>query len=597
MNVLLVLIISAVFFYFAIRWYGRLTAKWMGENPNRTTPAVELSDGKDYVPTKQSIIFAHHFTTIAGAGPIVGPTVAILFGYGPVWLWVLIGAIMIGAVHDFTSLFISLRERGKSIAEITRNTLGTTGFFLFLCFAVMLLMLVAAAFMSMTVQALTSTVPLDFLGLQSGQTVLNTVVKDGVTHGIIGGIASTSVIIITLLAPILGYLIYKRGLNLGLAYVLAAVIAFGSVLIGLVSPITLDPKNWMLVLSVYVIFASALPVWMLLQPRDFTNVQILYLGILAMIVTIIIGGFQGMTMQAPVMAIDAGQVKLGAIWPFLFITVACGAVSGFHSLVSTGTTAKQVSKEGHARNVGYNGMILEGLLAVGTLIIVGAALSQPQYLQIVWPAPGAGTSNPILAFSLSMATMLNTTLGIPVYIGCIFGILLMEGFVVTTLDSAIRLNRYLLEELWNVLFKGNAPAFMRHPWFNSALGVLMMLWLAWNNAFTAIWPLFGSCNQLLAALTLLAVSSWLLKRRRQAWFTIIPACFMVITTIAALFTLLLRFITQLRSGAALSGPLTLVIMDMLCLALAIGVVFMACRNFQRVREGKGIVAESSPKAA
>lgn len=585
MNILVALVISCVCFAVGVRFYGRTVARWLGEDADRPTPAVEINDGRDYVPTNMNVLFGHHFSAIAGAGPIVGPTVAILFGFLPVWAWVLVGAVLIGAVHDFASLFVSLRERGRSIAEVTRTALGTTGFFLFVCFAILLLVLVTSAFLSMTVQSLTSTAPLTQLGLPSDQTVLGTVVKNGVVHGVIGGIASTSVIIITLFAPLLGYLIYKRNLNILVGYILAAVVALGSIKVGMDMPITLDTKVWMLVIAVYVTLAAALPVWLILQPRDFTNVQILYVGILAIFVAVIVGGLQGITIQTPSVAIETGSAKLGTIWPFLFITVACGAVSGFHSLVSTGTTSKQLAHETQARKIGYNAMILEGVLAVGTLLIVGAALSQQEYLRIVWPAPGEGASNPILAFALSMGIMLNKTLGIPTYYGSIFGILLVEGFVVTTLDAAVRLNRYLFEELWHVLFKDNVPALMQKIWFNSGLSVLLMLWLAWNNSFTALWPLFATTNQLLAALTLLAVSSWLLKRRRQAWFTILPAIFMVFTTVGALLILLGKFVTQLQTATNISGPITLLIMDLLCLGLAVGLVFMSVKAFIALRGG------------
>ena len=593
MNILVVLIVSCCCFAVGVRFYGRIVARWLGEDPNRPTPAEEINDGTDYVPTNMNILFGHHFSAIAGAGPIVGPTVAILFGFLPVWAWILVGSVLIGAVHDFASLFVSLREKGRSIAEVTRAALGTTGFFLFICFAILLLVLVTSAFLSMTVQSLTSTAPLDQLGLPADQTILGTVVKNGVTHGVIGGIASTSVIVITLFAPLLGYLIYKRNLNTIVGYIIAAVVALGSIKLGMDTPITLDPKIWMLVIAVYVTLAAALPVWLILQPRDFTNVQILYVGILAIFVAVIVGGFQGITVQTEPVAIETGAAKLGSIWPFLFITVACGAVSGFHSLVSTGTTSKQLAKEAQARKIGYNAMILEGVLAVGTVLIVGAALSQQEYLRIVWPAPGEGSSNPILAFALSMGIMLNKTLGIPAYYGSVFGILLVEGFVVTTLDAAVRLNRYLFEELWHVLFKGNAPAFMKKIWFNSGLSVLLMLWLAWNNSFTALWPLFATTNQLLAALTLLAVSSWLLKRRRQAWFTIIPAIFMVCTTVGALLILLNKFIIQLQSTENISGPATLLVMDVLCLGLAAGVVVMSVKAFFTLRNSDSVSREQA----
>jgi carbon starvation protein len=255
--------------------------------------------------------------------------------------------------------------------------------------------------------------------------------------------------------------------------------------------------------------------------------------------------------------------------------------------VATGTTSKQLAKESQARKIGYNAMILEGVLATGAVLVVCAALSQSQYLDIVWPAQGAGTSNPILAFALSMGLLLNGTIGIPAYMGTVFGILMVEGFVVTTLDAAVRLNRYLFEELWNVLFKGNVPVFMRTVCFNSGLSVLLMLWLAWDNAFTMLWPMFATTNQLLAALALLAVTSWLLKRKRQAWFTLIPAIFMLLTTIAALLLLLRNFINLLSAPeGGSSGPVTLLIMDLLCLGLAVGVVIMLLRSFKRLRGAK-----------
>jgi carbon starvation protein len=594
-NILLMLCISVVFFVVGAQIYGKTVGKWLGTDASTPTPATTINDGKDYVPTRFNILFGHHFSAIAGAGPIVGPIVAILFGYLPVWLWILLGSVLIGAVHDFSALFVSLRERGRSIVEVTRIALGNTGFFLFICFAILMLTLVTSAFLSMTVQALTSKVPLELMGLPADQTILRTVEEGGVLFGAIGGIASTSVIIITLFAPVLGFLLYKRNLGIGLGYVIAAAVAVASIYVGVLSPVSVSPKAWMLILAVYVTLAAGLPVWLILQPRDFTNVQILYIGILAIFVVVIVGGLQGVSTQNVMVALDAGQAKLGSIWPFLFITVACGAVSGFHSLVASGTTSKQLANEGQARKMGYNAMILEGILATGTVLVVCAALSQEDYLRIVWPAPGAGSSNPILAFALSMGLMLHQTIGLPTHIGTVFGILLVEGFVVTTLDAAVRLNRYLFEELWSVLFKGKVPAFMRTIGFNALLSVALMLWLAWNNGFTLLWPMFATANQLLAALALITVSAWLLKRKRQAWFTILPAIFMVATTIAALLLLMQKFIASLQGGAAISGPLTLLVMAVLCLGLALGLLLMAIKTFRQYQAEKSGRIAAVPK--
>ncbi|MDL2286288.1 hypothetical protein LJC24_02450 [Desulfococcaceae bacterium OttesenSCG-928-F15] len=575
MNILLALVLSVGILFLGVRVYGRLVAKWLGEDPAKPTPAVEIDDGKDYVPTNPNILFGHHFSSIAGAGPIIGPVVGVLFGFIPVWLWILLGSIFIGAVHDFAALFVSLREKGRSIAEVVRNTLGKTGFFFFVCFAIMVVTLISASFITTTVASLISMVPVDQLGLGPDQTILRTVVKDGVSYGVIGGIASTSVIMITFFAPILGILIYKRRIHIGLGYLFAAIIALGSIKIGMDYPLVLDSTTWMIVLSIYVTIAAAIPVWLLLQPRDFTNVQILYVGIIIILITVVIGGFQGMNVQAPMVDLGTGAERLGFVWPFLFITVACGAVSGFHSIFATGMTSKQLAKEGQARKIGYNAMILEGLLATGTVLIICAALPHKEYMNFVWPTVEGVKSNPILAFSMSMGIMMHQTIGIPTYYGSIFGILLIEGFVLTTLDATVRLNRYMLEEVWNVVFKGNVPWVMKKSWFNAGLAVLLMLWLAWNNAFAALWPLFATTNQLLAALTLLTVSSWLFKRQRKAWFTILPAIFMVCTAVAALLFMLGTFLNDIQAGVNLSGSITLLIMDILCLGLAVGVVALA----------------------
>ena len=589
MNVLILLLISGALLLIAARVYGRLTARWLGEDANRPTPAQSMADGRDYVPTNTNVVFAHHFSAIAGAGPIVGPTMAILYGYLPVWLWIILGGIFIGAVHDFSTLFVSLREKGRSMAEIARNALGERGFVLFISFAVVMIMLVTSAFLAMTAMSLTSMVPLKDLSLAPGQRLLHTFTKDGVVNGVIGGIASTSVIIITLFSPILGWLLFRRRMSTWLGYLIAAAVALGSVYVGLLLPIRMDPKYWMVIISIYVLFAAGLPVWLVLQPRDFINVQILYAGILAMIVGLVIGGLHGMTMRFAPVDLAAGAAKCGAVWPMLFVTVACGAISGFHALVATGTTCKQLAKESHARIVGFNGMLLESLLAIAALLVIGVVFTQHDYQQIAYPA--VGKSNPILVFSFAMGSMLQRTMQLPTAYGTVFGILLVEGFVITTLDAAVRLNRYLFEELWPILFKGQVPAVMRWPWFNSALSVVLMLLLAWNNGFNLLWPLFATGNQMLAAISLIAISAWLLSRKRQAWFTLLPAFFMIVTTLASLLILFRTFFTAVKTTlaspahamGALFGPGLLLAVDIIMLILAVGVVFLAISAARRFR--------------
>ncbi|MRR16071.1 MAG: carbon starvation protein A [Deltaproteobacteria bacterium] len=574
MNVAVLLIIAAVLFYLAYRFYARFIAKLFGENDGNPTPAHSLKDGVDYVPTKPLILFGHHFASIAGGGPIIGPTVALLFGFLPVWLWAVVGTIFIGAVQDMTVLFASIRERGKSIAEIAKESLGNTGFFLFISFAILMLLLLTSAFLGLTAVSLTSLVPLDMMRLDASQRIVNTVMVNGVLNAQIGGISSTSLIIITAFAPVIGWLVYKRDIHVYWAATLAVIVCIGSILVGMRFPVTLGPDIWMIILCFYTLLAAGIPVWVILQPRDFTNSFLLYVGVAALFIGGIVAGIKGVTFTAPALNLAEGAGKLGPIWPFLFITVACGAVSGFHSLVAGGTSSKQVSKETHVKKVAFGGMLLEGLLAIGVMIAVGCGIAFSDYVSIAFPAATGAKANPILAFAVGVGGLLDKALGIPPVYGTVFGILMVEGFVITTLDTAVRLNRYLFEELWQVIFK-NVPKIMKSYLFNALLCVILMYFLAYTNAFAAIWPIFGSANQLLASLALIAVSAWLAKRKKTTWFTILPAIFMMVTTIYSLLSLLINKYIP-KNNIALS------VTDVLLIILCIGVIYLAVKKWKTI---------------
>jgi carbon starvation protein len=572
MNVLVFLGAAAVAFWLGIRFYSRYIARKLGEDLNVQTPAVKFNDGCDYVPTKTYVVFAHHFSAIAGAGPILGPTMAILYGFVPAWLWIVLGGIFIGAVHDFTSLFVSMREEGRSMAEVARRTLGKSGFNLFIAFTIVMIVLVTSSFLSATAISLTSLWPLSKIGVTAGKTFLKTVVVDGVLMGRIGGIASMSVIIITLSSPFLGWLIYRKRIKTFFAYSLAFLICVGSVLLGIANPVTMSPTHWMVIISIYVLFAAGVPVWVILQPRDFINVQILYGGIGLLIISIFSTGFGGLSISIPSFNLKEGIQHLGIIWPMMFITIACGAISGFHSLVAGGTTGKQLTKETDARRVGYNAMLLESIFAVCVLLALGGAMNFMDYKSIVWPVDPGVKSNPILGFSLAAGHLINRGLGVPVALATVFGILLVEGFVITTLDAAVRLNRYLFEELWGILFK-KPPAVLKNFWFNSGLAVVLMWVLAYTNAFNTLWPIFGTANQLLAALTLLAVSAWLLLRKKKNLFTLIPAAFMIVTTLASLGILLVNYIHKRNY--------VLIVADLLLFLLSAGAIWLFLKTFLR----------------
>jgi len=579
MNILIFLLIGVGLFIIASHFYGGALERFLGVDEKRPTPAVRINDGRDYVPTKTHVLFAHHFSAIAGAGPILGPTMALLYGFVPAWLWIILGGVFIGAVHDFTALFVSMREQGKSMAEIARKTLGQKGFILFIFFTLVMVLLVTSAFLSATAVSLTSKWPIEKLGLNPDQTLLRVVPgPKGESLGCIGGIASTSVVVITLFSPILGYLIYRKGMRVGIAYPLAAIVCIGSVILGVYEPVVLKPEIWMVILSIYVLFAAGMPVWMILQPRDFINVQILYAGVIGMALALLVSGASGLRVTVPAFNVQEGVKTLGYLWPMLFITVACGAVSGFHALVATGTTTKQIRSERDARRIGYNAMLLESTLSLCVLLALGSSLLFSDYKDIVWPIDPAVKSNPILAFSLAIGSLLKSSFSIPPALGAIFGILLVEGFVITTLDAAVRINRYLFEELWNIVFKGRVPRILRHYWFNSGLAVILMFILAFFNAFSTLWPIFGTGNQLLAALSLIAISVWLTNAGKSAVFTMLPAIFMVVTTMASLVIL---FQSYLEKGMSM-----LLTADVVLLVMSLGVVIIAVRTYLLRKKAK-----------
>jgi len=573
LNILIPLILAAAALIAGYRWYGGLIAQKVGIDPERQTPAHEFEDGRDYVPTPSTVVFSHHYASIAGAGPILGPTLALAFGVVPVMLWAVLGGIFFGAVHDFSAMFVAIRERGRSIAETIRKILGPVGFLLFTMFLLVMLVMVNASFLRASATALTSRIPLAYFGLKVGQHLLP-VTRDDPGVAQIGGIASTSVIIITLCAPFVGFLIHRRHLSASLSYLLALVIVLVSVLMGLRYPVRLQPEQWMIALSIYCLLASGIPVWLLLQPRDFVNVVLLYAGIVLLFLAAIGAGMRGAEFQAPMIDLTTGQEKLGLIWPVLFITVACGAISGFHALVAGGTSCKQVKSESDIQRIGFGAMLLETMLAVIVITAVGYGLARGKYLEIVHPATTGAASNPVLAFALGAGALMHQGLFLPSAIGTVIGVLMLEGFIVTTLDTAIRLNRYVLEEFWEGILGRRLPILSAY-WFNAGLAVALMLLMAHGNTLTTLWPVFGTGNQLLAALTLTAVSAWLARMARPCWYTLVPAMVMIATTTASLITLLLKHLKAEHTVLAVT--------DIILLALSALLVVMAANTFLQPR--------------
>lgn len=578
MNVLFVLFVTVFIFWLAYKVYGNYIGNLFGINDKNLTPACSISDCRDYVPTKGLVVFSHHFSSIAGGGPIIGPTIALLYGFYPSWLWILLGAVFFGAVHDLTTLLVSIRERGRTIADITRRTLGKEGYVLFILFVIFMVILVTSAFLGLTTTALTSSVSPEVLGLKDSRGILKTFIdSSGGLKVRIGGVASTSVIIITIFSPLIGFLLYKKRMRVAVASIVSVVILSLSIIGGLFYPVTIRPELWMMILSIYVFFAAGLPVWFVLQPRDFINSFILYAGIATLVIGLFVGGLEGLSINYPSFNITEGNAKVGLLWPILFITIACGAISGFHSLIASGTTSKQIAKESHAKKIGLGAMLLEGLLAVVVLTVISSCLDFNSYREIVFPSSPYNKSNPVLAFSISMGKVLSMSTGLPIYIGTIFGIMMIEGFLITTLDTAVRLNRYLFEEIWQVLMK-DPPAIVRSYLFNAGLSVLLMFVFAYKQAFLSLWPVFGSANQLLAALSLLTVSAWLIRKGKKALFTLLPAIFMLITTIASLLYLL-------KTKYIPSHNLLLIVFSAALVLLSSGLVFIAIRRTKGKGEG------------
>ena len=565
-SILLTILVGTLLCYWvAERFYGSFLERALGVDAKKQTPAVSRNDGRDFVPAKPYVLFAHHFAAIAGAGPIVGPTLAMVYGYLPALIWVVIGATLLGGVHDMVTLFMSTREQGRSVADIARTYLGPTGYILIVSFLVIGLLMITATFLNLSVTALTSMYPAEKVGIEPATAQqlaaalekpadslgmhpfhhgdgLPTVVKVENGHPVliakIGGIASTSVLFITLCAPFLGWMIYKRRTPAWLNYSIAALLCAVSVVLGILHPVVVSADTWRVMMTTYVVLASAIPVWLLLMPRDFVNVQILYAGLIAVVAGLVPAGFSGrfsdipLAPQSAVEMIPAWDLQtgfqyVGVLWPMLFITVSCGAISGFHCLVSSGTTARQLSCETHARKVGYRSMLLESMLAVSIILTLLVGMDWENYRHITY-----GEKNPILAVSLATGTLVHAAFGLPLWAGTILGILLLEGFVVTTLDVAVRLNRYLLEEIWKFLFRNPHPV-LCSAWFNTSLCVGLMYVISRSNSLPMLWQVFGSANQMMGAMALLVASVWLRDNGRRWGFTLVPAILMFATTLAS----------------------------------------------------------------
>lgn len=493
------LVIIALFsFSVAYKFYAHFLSKLYNIDNNNETPAHTMKDGVDYYPAKSPVLLGHHFASIAGAGPIVGPVIAAGFGWLPVYLWIVLGSIFIGGVHDYSSIVASVRHQSKSIGFIIQKYIGISGKKLFLLFAWATLILVIAVF--------------------------TIIVADTFTHIPSSG---TSSILFMILAILFGIAVYKLNVRLWIATLIGVILLFLSIPAGNLFPIQLNTLTWQLILFAYIFVASVTPVWILLQPRDYLNSFFLY--------ALMAGGLIGVFFNAPNINIPAFNSftldKVGYLFPALFVTVACGAISGFHSLVGSGTTAKQLNKETDAKLVGYGGMLIEGLLAVLSLTAVASMLNE-EFINILV------NKGPVPAFSLGVARFLNSIpfLNIDIEHGQTFTALAVSAFALTSLDTATRLARFMLQEFFEIE-KSNVRkenSLLQNRFVATAITVGFGAALTFSGQTMSIWPVFGSANQLLAALALLALTVWVIKIKKQSLFILIPMLFMFSVTLTSL---------------------------------------------------------------
>jgi len=502
MNSLLVAGIAFFLLLLGYLFYSRKVKQWIGLDDSEIPPSVEMNDGVDYVPAKHwTILFGHHFASIAGAAPVLGPVIACLYwGWLPAVIWIVAGGVFFGAVHDFTALVLSVRHKGKSITTVTESVMGKTSKILFSIFAFLSLILVVAVFAAVAGKTLTTT----------PEVVIP-------TFGLI------------LVAVFVGVLMYRMQVNILVCSVIGVVLLFGLIVAGYYLPIELPVKNaekwWTVILLIYGMIASVTPVTLLLQPRDHLAGAMLYLGMFLGLLGIII---TRPDMTAP-MAISFSTSK-GWMWPMLFVTIACGAISGFHSLVASGTTSKQLPRMRDARVIGYGAMIMESALAVMAVIAVSAGLywkHAPDGMEGLVYQTLFKEEGWIKAFGAGYGQLTKVFFG---GLGALIGITMLKTFIMTTLDTATRITRYLCNELFGETF---GIPFMKNKYVAVLLvGVLSGI-LALGN-WQAIWPIFGAANQLIASVVLIVASVYLLLRKRRFLFTAIPAVIMLATTIGAL---------------------------------------------------------------
>ena len=572
MNAAVLLIISIAILVVGYIFYGGWLSKKWGVDPNKVTPAHTMEDGVDYVPAKAPVLMGHHFSSIAGAGPINGPIQAAVFGWVPVALWVLIGGIFFGGVHDFGSLFASVRNKGKSIGTVIEDSIGLKAKRLFLIFAYLTLLLVVAAFASIV-----------------ANTFKATYLENGAIDYVASSANATTAIIsifFIVLAILFGFFVYRRNAPLGVSTIIGVALIAIAMYIGLQwHPIYLSYETWMIICGAYILVASVTPVWILLQPRDYLSSFLLY-GMMILAVVGIIGCHPSIDAMPAFTGFKDTLAptgsSLGYLFPALFVTIACGAISGFHSLVGSGTTAKQLNREQDAQPIAYGGMLIESALAIISLCAVA----------YIWKDYADGTTVvPTAVFAGGLSAMLGELFGSGAQtVTYSLLILAVSAFCLTSLDTATRLARYMFQEFWvkpgeDLKTLTGARKVLTNPYVATLITVVIGIGLGMTG-YAKIWALFGAANQLLAALGLLAVAAWLGKMGRDNKMFIIPMVFMLLVTLTSLVFTIITQVGLITSGTDVTWGIVRGVIAVLLIILAIDLVVEGVKTLSKQAKAK-----------
>ncbi|WP_451917417.1 carbon starvation CstA family protein [Adlercreutzia rubneri] len=575
MNALIILLVAIAVLVCGYVFYGGWLAKQWGIDPNRPTPAHEFEDGKDYVPAAPYVVLGHHFSSIAGAGPINGPIQAAIFGWVPVLLWVLIGGIFFGAMHDFGALFASIRHKGQTLATVIAENIDDTAKKLFCIFSYLTLILVVAAFASIVASTFAvAPVPTD----DAAKAV-------AVETGNLANMRTAMISVLFIVVAVI-YGVATRGRKLPTAVNILSAIAIIVVVVALgynLPVIALDNTTWMILVGLCILVASVAPVWILLQPRDYLSSYLLY-GMIALALVGIIGaGVMGNAASLDIPAFTgfsaaAGTSKVAAsgfLFPALFITIACGAISGFHSLVASGTTSKQLDREAEAQPIAYGGMLLECLVAVISLCAVAFVFSG--YMDGTY-------ASPTQVFAAGLSQMLACVPGLAGAESVAYALLVLavSVFCLTSLDTATRLGRYMFQELFTPHGMEASDltgwrAVLVNPWVATIITVVLGVGLGMTG-YQLVWPLFGAANQLLAALGLLAVCAWLGNAGRNNKMFYVPMAFMMVVTLTSLALTVWAKIGLLAAGTVDAATVLQLVIGVLLMVFAVILAVKGCKT-------------------